>query len=119
MVRQSAEYAGQSIYGAFHALLHQLFVHPKLLRRIIIVNPLKQDTDNAKERQQGHQGLQQKGGDIVMQAFADMDALQVQLLEDGLSQKQDAQNAHHHRSGFRIDQPLPVSELLHGRRTVA
>lgn len=81
-------------------------------------NPLDQNADNAKERQQSHQRLQQKGGDILVQAFADIYALQVQLLEDGLSQKQDAQNAHHHRSGFRIDQPLPVSGLFHCRRTV-
>lgn len=63
-------------------------------------NPLDQNADNTKERQQSHQRLQQKGGDILVQAFADIYALQVQLLEDGLSQKQDAQNAHHYRNGF-------------------
>ena len=66
MIRQPTEYAGQNIYGAFHTLLHQLFVHPNPLRRIILVNPLDQNADNTKERQQSHQRLQQKGGDILV-----------------------------------------------------
>ena len=60
MVQGTMSNAGKSL------LLHQLFVHPNPLRRIILVNPLDQNADNTKERQQSHQRLQQKGGDILV-----------------------------------------------------
>ena len=64
VVCQSAEYAGQGIHRAFHALLHQLFVQQKPLRRIILVNPLEQDAHNAEQRHQRRHGLQQTGSDV-------------------------------------------------------